>query len=68
MASERQTAEQFNAQSSAVPLGHGATPEEIAKGVLFILSAKAMTGQMIALDGGEHLGWQQSAKGFMPRE
>ncbi len=68
LASERQTADQFNAQSVAVPLGHGATPEQIAKGVLFILSAPAMTGQMIALDGGEHLGWQQSAKGFMPRE
>jgi NAD(P)-dependent dehydrogenase (short-subunit alcohol dehydrogenase family) len=68
MASERQSAEQFNAQATAVPLGHGATPEEIAKGVLFILSARAMTGQMIALDGGEHLGWQQSTKGFMPRE
>jgi len=68
MPSERQTAEQFNAQTAAVPLGHGATPEEIAKGVVFILSAKAMTGQMIALDGGEHLGWQQSSKGFMPRE
>jgi len=27
-----------------------------------------MTGQMIALDGGEHLGWQQSAKGFKPSE
>jgi NAD(P)-dependent dehydrogenase (short-subunit alcohol dehydrogenase family) len=68
MPSERQSGDQFKAQSEAVPLGHGATPEEIAKGVLFILSARAMTGQMIALDGGEHLGWQQSAKGFMPRE
>jgi hypothetical protein len=26
----------------------------------FILSAPAMTGQMIALDGGQHLGWAQS--------
>jgi len=68
MASERQTADQFNAQTSAVPLGHGASPEEIAAGVRFILSAPAMTGQMIALDGGEHLAWQQSTKGFMPRE
>jgi NAD(P)-dependent dehydrogenase (short-subunit alcohol dehydrogenase family) len=68
MPSPRQTAEQFAAQSAAVPLGHGATPEEIAAGVLFILSAPSMTGQMIALDGGEHLGWQQSAKGFTPRE
>jgi len=25
----------------------------------FILAAPAMTGQMIALDGGQHLGWAQ---------
>jgi NAD(P)-dependent dehydrogenase (short-subunit alcohol dehydrogenase family) len=66
--SERQSSDQFNAQTAAVPLGHGATPEEIAAGVLFILSARSMTGQMIALDGGEHLAWQQSTKGFLPRE
>jgi NAD(P)-dependent dehydrogenase (short-subunit alcohol dehydrogenase family) len=66
--SERQSAEQFNAQTSAVPLTHGATLEEIAAGVRFILSARSMTGQMIALDGGEHLAWQQSTKGFAPRE
>ena len=29
----------------------------IADAVNFILSAPAMTGQMIALDGGQHLGW-----------
>jgi NAD(P)-dependent dehydrogenase (short-subunit alcohol dehydrogenase family) len=68
MPSPRQSIEQFNAQSTAVPLGHGATPEEIAAGVLFILSSPSMTGQMIALDGGEHLGWQQSVKGFKPSE
>jgi NAD(P)-dependent dehydrogenase (short-subunit alcohol dehydrogenase family) len=68
MPSERQSQEQFDAQTRAVPLSHGATLDEIAKGVLFILSARSMTGQMIALDGGEHLGWQQSTKGFLPRE
>ena len=44
-----------------VPLhasGHGTTPEEIANAVSFILSSPAMTGQMIALDGGQHLIWQ----------
>ncbi|HEY4163482.1 MAG TPA: SDR family oxidoreductase [Dongiaceae bacterium] len=66
--SPRQSEAQFRAQNEAVPLCHGATPEEIAAGVLFILSAPSMTGQMIALDGGEHLGWQLPAKGFMPRE
>ncbi|MBL9034536.1 MAG: short-chain dehydrogenase, partial [Rhodospirillaceae bacterium] len=51
-----------------MPLGHGATPQEIARGILYILSAPSMTGQMIALDGGEHLGWQVPGKGFQPRE
>lgn len=66
--SPRQTEEQFAAQSAAMPLGHGATAEEIAQGVLYILSAPSMTGQMIALDGGEHLGWQVPGKGYQPRE
>jgi NAD(P)-dependent dehydrogenase (short-subunit alcohol dehydrogenase family) len=66
--SPRQTDEQFAQQSAAMPLGHGATPQEIARCVLYILSAPSMTGQMIALDGGEHLGWQVPGKGFQPRE
>jgi NAD(P)-dependent dehydrogenase (short-subunit alcohol dehydrogenase family) len=57
--SPRQTAEQFARQQAGVPLQHGATPEEIAAAVRFILASKAMTGQMIALDGGQHLGWAQ---------
>ncbi|HEX9447525.1 MAG TPA: SDR family oxidoreductase [Dongiaceae bacterium] len=66
--SPRQSAEQFQAQSAAMPLGHGATAEEIAAAVLYILSARSMTGQMIALDGGEHLGWQVPGKGYQPKE
>jgi len=27
--------------------------------VWFLLQARAMTGQMVALDGGQHLGWAQ---------
>ena len=53
--SPRQTQEQFAAQSAAMPLGHGATPREIARAVQFILDSPSMTGQMIALDGGQHL-------------
>ena len=51
----RQTAAAFAAQRAATPLGIGTTPEEICDAVRFILSAPAMTGQMIALDGGQHL-------------
>lgn len=57
--SPRQSAEQFARQQASVPLRHGATPEEIAAAVRFILASGAMTGQMIALDGGQHLGWAQ---------
>jgi NAD(P)-dependent dehydrogenase (short-subunit alcohol dehydrogenase family) len=66
--SARQSAEQFAAQSAAMPLGHGASVEEIAAAAIYILSARSMTGQMIALDGGEHLGWQVPGKGFQPKE
>lgn len=66
--SERQTDSQFRMQWDATPLGHGATPEEIAAGVRFILAAPSMTGQMIALDGGEHLGWAQQSRGSVPVE
>lgn len=55
--STRQTAEQFARQSASVPLGRGTGPEEIARAALAILSLPAMTGQMIALDGGQHLQW-----------
>ncbi len=57
--SPRQSAEQFARQQASVPLQRGAAPEEIAAAVRFILAAPAMTGQMIALDGGQHLGWAQ---------
>jgi len=57
--SPRQTEEQFARQCALMPLGRGTSPEEICAAVRFILAAKSMTGQMIALDGGQHLGWAQ---------
>jgi NAD(P)-dependent dehydrogenase (short-subunit alcohol dehydrogenase family) len=59
--SPRQSEVQFRRQQAMMPLQRGTTPEEIAAAVRFILSAPAMTGQMIALDGGQHLGWAQAA-------
>jgi NAD(P)-dependent dehydrogenase (short-subunit alcohol dehydrogenase family) len=58
LANVHQTSEQFARQSAATLLERGTTPEEIAAAVRFILDAPAMTGQMIALDGGQHLAWQ----------
>jgi len=55
--SARQTDEQFARQCEAMPLKRGTSPEEIAEAVRFLLSMPSLTGQMIALDGGQHLGW-----------
>ncbi len=58
----RQTAADFQAQCESLPLGIGTSPEEICAAARFLLAARSMTGQMIALDGGEHLGWAQPAR------
>jgi NAD(P)-dependent dehydrogenase (short-subunit alcohol dehydrogenase family) len=55
--SPRQTRAQFDAQARATPLGRATAPEEIARTVLFLLEAPSVTGQMLALDGGQHLNW-----------
>ena len=60
--SPRQSAEEFARQCATMPLRRGTGPQEIAAALRFILSAPAMTGQMIALDGGQHLGWAQSQR------
>jgi NAD(P)-dependent dehydrogenase (short-subunit alcohol dehydrogenase family) len=57
--SPRQTEEQFAKQRAGVPLQRGPSLDEVANAVHFILASGAMTGQMIALDGGQHLGWAQ---------
>ena len=49
-------------RAASVPLGHGTSPEEVARAVLAILALPAMTGQMIALDGGQHLQWNPPAR------
>ena len=54
----RQSQAEFERQCSLTPLQRGTSPDEIARGVRFILDAPAMTGQMIALDGGRHIAWQ----------
>ncbi|MCR9257556.1 MAG: SDR family oxidoreductase [Alphaproteobacteria bacterium] len=53
--SVRQSDENFEMQVAGIPLQRSIPPEEIAEGVLFLAEAKSVTGQMIALDGGQHL-------------
>jgi NAD(P)-dependent dehydrogenase (short-subunit alcohol dehydrogenase family) len=52
-----QTENDFAAEVRSTLLKRGPSPAEIAAAVRFILDAPAMTGQMIALDGGQHLTW-----------
>ncbi|MGH6944439.1 MAG: SDR family oxidoreductase [Geminicoccaceae bacterium] len=54
---ERMDATKFEALCQALPLGRGTSPEEICRALRFILESPSLTGQMIALDGGQHLGW-----------
>jgi len=54
----RQDAETFARHSAMMPLGHGPLPEEVADAVLFLARANNITGETIAVDGGQHIGWQ----------
>lgn len=60
--SKRQTDQQFARQNALTPLGRGTTPEEICAAVRFLLAAPAVTGQMLVLDGGQHLAWRQAGE------
>jgi len=54
---ERQSSEHFARQRSHCLLGRGADPDDIVAALRFIMSCKAFTGQMLAIDGGQHLAW-----------
>ena len=53
--SVHQTDAEFDAEKKSTLLHTGPSTDEIAAAVRFILSSPSMTGQMIALDGGQHL-------------
>jgi NAD(P)-dependent dehydrogenase (short-subunit alcohol dehydrogenase family) len=55
---ERQSPRHFARQRRACILGRGSDPEDIIAAMRFILTCKAFTGQMLAIDGGQHLIWQ----------
>ncbi len=66
--SPRQTDAQFARQVAALPLKRGPGLDEICDALQFILAASSMTGQMIALDGGQHLGWAHPRPADIPEE
>lgn len=54
----RQSEADFRRQREATVLGAGAEPKDVCDAVVYLLDAPAVTGQMIAVDGGQHLIWQ----------
>jgi NAD(P)-dependent dehydrogenase (short-subunit alcohol dehydrogenase family) len=66
MVEKAQSPKSFDASWARLPLKRGADQWQIADGVLAILSLPAMTGQMIALDGGEHVEFPER-RGPTPR-
>lgn len=43
---------------SGVPLRRAVAADDIADAVLYLAQAKSVTGQMIAIDSGQHIGWR----------
>ncbi len=58
LANERQTTKDFNHQVEGLLLKRGPTLDEMGETVRYLFQTPSITGQMIALDGGQHLAWQ----------
>ncbi|MGA0714213.1 MAG: SDR family oxidoreductase [Gemmobacter sp.] len=54
----RQTEDHFARQRAATVLQRGADEEDIISALGYFLGARAVTGQLLCIDGGQHLGWQ----------
>ena len=55
---KRQSAEAFAQQREATVLGRGANEADIIAALGFLIDSPAVTGQMITVDGGQHLSWK----------
>ena len=53
-----QSAEIFAAEAASVPLAHAVDPQEIGDALNYLINAPSVTGQMIAVDAGQHLSWR----------
>ena len=55
---KRQSPEMFERQRSATILGRGATSTDLLGAISYLLASRSVTGQTIAVDGGQHIAWQ----------
>jgi NAD(P)-dependent dehydrogenase (short-subunit alcohol dehydrogenase family) len=51
-------AEGFALEAARIPMARPVLPEEIAEAVAYLARARSITGQMIAVDGGQHIAWK----------
>jgi len=51
--SNGQTEENFDRVHSQNPLGRGVDPRDVAGAIRYLATAKAVTGQVIVIDGGQ---------------
>ena len=55
---QRQSPQQFNDQRARTVLQRGANLGDITAALGYLLEAPAVTGQLICVDGGQHLAWE----------
>ena len=55
LASIHQSEADFAREAAATPLGRAASPAEIAQALTYLIDARSVTAQMIAVDAGQHL-------------
>lgn len=58
LANDFQTHDDFTSETANIPLGQGPAVSEITGGIKFLLETASMTGQMLTIDGGQHLAWR----------
>lgn len=58
MRGQRQSEAHFAAQRAGTISGRGANASDITAALGYFLDAPAVTGQLLCVDGGQHLGWQ----------
>jgi NAD(P)-dependent dehydrogenase (short-subunit alcohol dehydrogenase family) len=58
MQGTRQSKAHFAAQGAATILQRGADAQGITQAIGYFLAARSVTGQLICVDGGQHLAWQ----------
>lgn len=69
LATPGQSAAHFARRRAGAPLDEGPAPEDVAGALRYLLTARSVTGQMIAVDAGQHLSWRMAeARGDTPKD